>query len=67
MDKNEAEAIVASLLALDTCSHLQSAIDIPLLKQNSRDAASQNRDVAIALDIDEVYSVKLGIHLPDVH
>jgi len=66
MNKDKALSIVASTLAIDTCRHLQSAIDVPCLKQNSRDAASKNRDVAIALDIDDLYSAKLAIHLPDV-
>ena len=66
MTKNEAESRVASLLALSTCSHMQSARDIPSLEENTRQAISKNRDVAIALDIDDLYSQKLGIHLPDV-
>lgn len=66
MFKNDAQSHVASLLAVDTVRALQAAHDIPQLEENTRSICSKNRDVAIALDIDDVYSMKLGIHLPDV-
>ena len=66
MTKNDALSHVASLLAIDTAQAMQAAYDIPKLEENTRIQYARNRDVAIALDIDDLYSQKLGIHLPDV-
>ena len=66
MTKNEALSYIASTLALDTAQAMQTAFDIPKLEENTRLVCAKNRDAAIALDIDDLYSQKLGIYLPDV-
>ena len=63
MNKEEAQSFVAILLAVDTARSVQAALDTPSLQENTRLICSKNRDVAIALDIDSLYSMKLEIHL----
>ncbi len=66
MTKKDALSYIASFLAIDTAQAMQAAYDIPKLEENTRLVCSKNRDAAIVLDIDNLYSQKLGIHLPDV-
>ncbi len=66
MNKKQALSHVASSLAIESASAMQAAFNIPKLKENSRLTFTKNRDIAIALNIDDLYSQKLGIHLPDV-
>lgn len=63
MNKETALDYIASMLAIDTANHVRALRDLPFLKDNTNEVVRKNREVAIALDIDGLYSKKLEIHM----
>ena len=63
MNKETALDYIASMLAIDTANHVRVLRDLPFLKDNTNEVVRKNREAAIALDIDGLYSKKLEIHM----
>lgn len=63
MTRERALEHVASMLASETASHVEALRDLPQLAENTGDVIRKNREIAIALKIDNLYSEKLQIHM----
>lgn len=62
MKKKEALSCVASMLAAATAKHIEAAIQVPCLKENTHLAYERNLEIAIALNIKATYKARLSIY-----